>query len=430
MSSQISKSTLGTKENPIFISSIENLKQLKDSQFYQCSCIKCGKFFSKGFYKKSNNMIYENFLFCKKCLTEKTKIEKYGSLENANKIMQDNIKKSMIEKYGVENPGQLKNHFEKCQETMKKHYGSLENAYKESQEKLKKTKKEKYGNENFNNREKAEKTFKEKYNNKSYLGSKECIKKTKEICQKKYGVDNVSQLKEVQEQKELTTFLHYGKRFYLQTEEGKVKVKETEESIKKRIEKMKQTNKEKYGNEFLFGSNYFKEKSAQTCLEKYGAENYSQTEECREKIKSTMLERYGVLSFGGINSPTKKKFIYNNIYFDSSWELVYFIWLSDNKIEFKYHNGDFFEYSDSKGKIHRYYPDFLVNGEYQEIKGEQFFNENNEPFSIYDNDFWWEKYNCMKENGVKILRYENLTPIFEYIDFKYGKDYIKNFIKK
>ena len=299
MSSQISKSTLGTKENPIFISSIENLKQLKDSQFYQCNCIECGKLFSKGFYKKSKNMIYENFLYCKKCLTKKTKIEKYGSLENANKIMQDNIKKSMIEKYGVENASQLKNHFEKCQETMKKHFGSLENAYKSIQENTKKTKKEKYGNENFNNREKAEKTFKEKYNNKSYLGSKECIKKTKEICQKKYGVDNVSQLKEVQEQKELTTFLHYGKRFYLQTEEGKVKVKETEETIKKRIEKMKQTNKEKYGNEFLFGSNYFKEKSAQTCLEKYGAENYSQTEECREKIKSTMLERYGVLSFGG-----------------------------------------------------------------------------------------------------------------------------------
>lgn len=60
--------------------------------------------------------------------------------------------------------------------------------------------------------------------------------------------------------------------------------------------------------------------------------------------------------------------------FDSSWEIAYYIWLKDNMIIFEYQPNISFKYI-VNGQIHYYRPDFKVNDEIHEIKGEQFFNE-------------------------------------------------------
>ena len=59
-------------------------------------------------------------------------------------------------------------------------------------------------------------------------------------------------------------------------------------------DKIKQTNLERYGVENVFQSDYAKEKSKKTCLEKYGTEYANQSDVVKEKAKKTNLERYGV----------------------------------------------------------------------------------------------------------------------------------------
>ena len=59
------------------------------------------------------------------------------------------------------------------------------------------------------------------------------------------------------------------------------------------LEKLKNTNLEKYGHEFAIQNKETKDKSKKTNLEKYGHEFPTQNSEVREKTKSTNLEKYG-----------------------------------------------------------------------------------------------------------------------------------------
>lgn len=59
------------------------------------------------------------------------------------------------------------------------------------------------------------------------------------------------------------------------------------------IEKKKQTNKRKYGNEWSIASDSVRETIHSVFLEKYGVDNPMQTKEVKEKAKKTNNERYG-----------------------------------------------------------------------------------------------------------------------------------------
>ena len=66
------------------------------------------------------------------------------------------------------------------------------------------------------------------------------------------------------------------------------------------------------------------------------------------------------------NSGRSKSGWYKGIFCGSSYELAYVIYLIDNKIEFK-RNNQGFDYI-FNGVSKKYYPDFIVNDEYIEIK--------------------------------------------------------------
>jgi hypothetical protein len=66
--------------------------------------------------------------------TINTKIKKYGSVENANKIKKEKYKKTCLEKYGVRHIFQIDEFKNKSQKTIIKKYGSLENYYKHLKE--------------------------------------------------------------------------------------------------------------------------------------------------------------------------------------------------------------------------------------------------------------------------------------------------------
>lgn len=78
-----------------------------------------------------------------------------------------------------------------------------------------------------------------------------------------------------------------------------------------RVQRIKQTCKEKYGNECVLNSDYGLNLRKQTCSEKYGATSYLASEEGKQKYTETMLTRYGV-KYPLQSKEIKAKLVYTN----------------------------------------------------------------------------------------------------------------------
>ena len=126
------------------------------------------------------------------------------------------------------------------------------------------------------------------------------------------------------------------------------------------------------------------------------------TDEAKSKISNKMLgNQNGRLAKG---CGRGKKGWYKGFFCDSTYELAYVIYCLDHNIDIK-RNTEYFTY-EYKGKQHRYYPDFIVNGELIEIKG-------------YHSDLVDIKLKSVNK-PIKILYYDNMKYIFDYIYEKYG----------
>ena len=138
----------------------------------------------------------------------------------------------------------------------------------------------KYGHKNYRNLEKLKQTWKNKSKE-----EKELINKKKQnTCKIRYGVNFIFQSNIYKEKSKKTCLEKYG-------------VENAGASIPS-INKAKQTKLEKYGSETYVNPN----KAKQTKLEKYGDENYNN----KEKIKQTCLEKYGY-SVSSKNELVKQK---------------------------------------------------------------------------------------------------------------------------
>ena len=138
------------------------------------------------------------------------------------------------------------NKYTRVKATTIKNFGAIGWASKELNARCKQTSIERYGTSNNN-------------------------QKTKETLKAKYGVENISQVKEVADKI------------------SKAWKSKSKEDIAERTSKTKQTKFECYGDE-----NYVNhEKQINTVLEKYGVDNYSKTKECQEKTINTNLKKYG-----------------------------------------------------------------------------------------------------------------------------------------
>lgn len=105
---------------------------------------------------------------------------------------------------------------------------------------------------------------------------------TKQSNLKKYGVEFVSQVREIRQKAEDTMMKKYGVKHATQSKEL--------------YEKMKSNNMDKYGVEFISQIPEVREKAKNTIMEKYGVEFASQAPEVREKVKNTFMQKYGVES--------------------------------------------------------------------------------------------------------------------------------------
>ena len=272
---------------------------------------------------------------------------------------------------------------------------------------------------------------------------KQHVENVKSTCRKRFNSESPQGSKEVHDKSVKTRYKHNG--------EGKYYSEES-------IEKKKQTNIEKYGD-----PNYNnREQFISTCIERYNVRNPLQCKEIKEKQENTMEKVYGkrfalqlnkfiqkaketCIKQFGIDSYSKtlmfkksivkflgKKYLYNNVMFDSGWELVFYIWLKDHNISFDYHGDDMvIEYKTSDKNTHHYFPDFKINGQYYEIKGDHFFKDKETSNSTMINPFTKEetskeKVECIKKNSI-ILTWKDIAPLYKEIESKYGKNYIKQF---
>ena len=129
----------------------------------------------------------------------KTNLEKYGvecnlqlisSSENSKKNwdeqgdeIREKIKNTSMRKYGTESPNQAYEVKEKQKIGLIKNWGSIENAYSHKQKVGKATKLEKYGDSNYHNKEQMSKTLKQRHLD--FEKTNNCTRYTRIV--KKYG---------------------------------------------------------------------------------------------------------------------------------------------------------------------------------------------------------------------------------------------------
>ena len=243
-----------------------------------CTNNKCNGTFSKSF----KYLIAEKNTLCDNCAKEERK---------------EKVKKTCLEKYGVEHVLQATEIRKNIEETCNKKYGGNSAlCSKEIRNKSKKTNLKKYGHEFPNQNEEI----------------KNKIKKTNLI---KYGDECPTRTNEFKKKAKETNLLKYGTEYGSQSDIFKSKVKETNlkkygticslqnEEVRKKTDI---TNLEKYGTTCTAQSEIIKQIIIESNIKKYGVDNYAKTQECKDKVKNTCLERFGTEYYLQSNNKKEK----------------------------------------------------------------------------------------------------------------------------
>lgn len=106
-----------------------------------------------------------------------------------------------------------------------------------------------------------------------------------------------------------------------------------------------------------------------------------------------------------------KKGWYDNIFFMSTYELAYYIYMRDNFPQLKLERcRDRFEYI-YDGDSHFYTPDFILDNQYIEIKGRETKKD-------------LEKYKAI--DNLQVLYYNDIYPMISYVIKKYKVKYLQD----
>ena len=333
-------------------------------------------------------------------------------------------RKTMIEHWGVVNPGQSKEIRERVKRTCMEHY-NVEYSF-QAEEVKQKIKQSMMNNWNVDNPAK----------------SKEIWDKRIQDCREKYGTDYTLQCECVKDKIKQTTLNNWDVEYIGQSEEVKQKIRQTnllnrgvewtfqDEIVK---DKIRNTMLERYGVEYPLQSKSIQDKTKATNIKIRGVEYPVQSEEVKSKMTQTCLERYGVEYYSQTLEFAKKSHKpymnpkYPDMTFGSSWEFLVYDFLLENNIKFEYQPSIVFDYV-YDNKHHTYHPDFLINGKVYEVKGDQFFRINEstnqeEMFCPYRYKEWTDeqyeylcglfnaKHQCMLLNKVIILRHSHIKAL-------------------
>lgn len=172
-----------------------------------------------------------------------------------------------------------------------------------------------------------------------------------------------------------------------------------------------------------------KEKKKQQIIDNYNlkpnkccickkALNYNQRKHqtCSEKCKNLLLSQKAKENhFGGITKGhgTGRGGYYKGIRCDSRYELIYLVYSLDHGLNI-IRNKEYFYYTGTDNKLHKYYPDFYISNTntYIEVKG--YFQENTQA-----------KLDAVSKLNInfQILYWDNIKLLLPFIKEKYGLCY-------
>lgn len=282
--------------------------------------------------KKINSREKRACLFCKCEFEVRKKDSKKICSESCRKQwselpenIEDRItasKKSVKEKFGVDNVFQL-------------------NSVKD---KSKETKLERYGDENYNNKQQQVITLKQNNGDDYYV---KLSNLRKEITLKKHGVEHHLQLPEF-------------------------------------LDKQKKTNLERHGVENVSQLQEFKDKRTETMIDKFGVENVSQNSDIKKKKKATSLKNFGVehhlKDYDMFQKHQKAQYKTDEyketgLNYQGSYERYFLELLEEKGLLGDVKCGESFEY-EFNGEMHTYHTDFIFRGKNIEIKSGWTYNKN------------------------------------------------------
>lgn len=145
----------------------------------------------------------------------------------------------------------------------------------------------------------------------------------------------------------------------------------------------------------------------------------------KENIVKSVQNRYGekytnVFMVPAIKDKLRKQYKYDNLYFNSSWELAVYIWHADNNIDIVREPCRFEYYI--KGSKHYYYPDFKIKDQIIEIKPNYVLTSDKKLKEV-------EKQKCIEDNNVIIWNNEIVEPYISYCQKKFNnKQWYKQFM--
>lgn len=265
----------------------------------------------------------------------------------------------------------------------------------------------------------------------------------------KYGVEYALQVPELKEKAQNTTEEHFGENPF---------------SSPEMIKRIKEGNMKNYGVEWALQNPEVRKKGDETMIENYGVPNLFYSQQFQENLKNDIEKAKGK----GIRNPSqvpkiqcevrstinKKyngrspsyKYLYDGVYFDSSWELAVWIYAINNNIQIEREPVILnFTYN---GKNHCVVPDFRINGKLVEIKGTHLMKTDkngniipNCPYSKgsskgkeYTQEelnemykFNSAKFNCEMSNGVEFWGKQSCKQYVAWVELNFGKGYLESF---
>lgn len=193
----------------------------------------------------------------------------------------------------------------------------------------------------------------------------------------------------------------------------------------------KQTNLEKYGVENVSQNQSIKEKIKKTCLVRYGTTSTLKSKDVQNRIKQTNLKKYGVENVSQskeIINLKKSMYCFDNQIFDSLWELAFYVFNVDQGFSVIRSPKKLIYYY--KNEKHYYFPDFEINGQIYEIKGEQFWKKDGTMQNPYDHtqdELFEAKHQCGLQNNVIFIGKLQIKECIAYLKSKYTKRELNNF---
>ena len=380
------------------IESLEDFKKagVLKAQPFKYYCKRCGKLHVITSFNDDKHLVKTRYsrMLCRNCGRKAFNLEKYGVEEFAGlPEIQEKIKKTLMKNYGVDHPSKSKEIMDRIKKKFLKKYGTeWMAASKIVQDKIKATNQKRLGVD--------------------YPFQKDSVQvKVKDSFMKNIGYTNPACSPKWQEENRKRNIEKYGGPSPFSSDK-------VQEIAHERIYK-------KYGVSNVMFNKEFVKKLADDREKRIGVRSTLLLPENIEKTKKTMMKNYGVEKYAQSIEYRKRRryslFYKDNEHFDSSWELAVWIYCKDHNIPIEREPFSL-EYCDENGNKCFYFPDFKINGELVEIKGDCFLDYDGKIFNK-------AKQKCMDDNGVKLVSSGDdlLIKSMQYVKNAYPVNYIKCF---